>query len=462
MSKALQRARNSGRARYSGSLLDLFAIPILACAYAVIMSPLLIFFTRTPSSVLGVMETRNENKLVWPALAALAFAFAARSFSRRGGIVWPPHMIAFLAYLAFAGASVMWAYAPEISLLRYAQQIMVVTSVVLPTLLADRRTDSAHGLFLCFGLAVLLNIPFVMQGYQNNLVEGYSGYFMTKNPLGACAAIALLLSLHEFLYPGRRRILGFAIGAASLSLILLSSSKTALGLALLAPMLAAIAVTMRRAMRLSLALLPVSLVLCYFVVSNVSGFNMSRVSYMLYGDPTFTGRQAIWDFASYQISRRPLLGSGYQCFWLVGPSAPSIVEASGWLKTMPNAHSGYYDTLLEMGYVGFALLGTFLLTTLHAIGRVADRDPRRAWLLLSLAFFVIISNGLESTWMRGFEVLWIVFLILASETARFWQPAFLGSRAQHAPNHTPRLSPRLGRPSMGRVDGRLVSSPRRP
>ena len=42
---------------------------------------------------------------------------------------------------------------------------------------------------------------------------------------------------------------------------------------------------------------------------------------------------------------------------------------------MPNAHNGYYDTMLEMGYVGLAFLIVFIIATLHAVGRVADRDP---------------------------------------------------------------------------------------
>lgn len=55
---------------------------------------------------------------------------------------------------------------------------------------------------------------------------------------------------------------------------------------------------------------------------------------MLYGDSTFTGRTIIWDFANMQIAKKPLLGWGYQSFWLVGPDAPSIVEAPGWVKDM--------------------------------------------------------------------------------------------------------------------------------
>jgi hypothetical protein len=78
--------------------------------------------------------------------------------------------------------------------------------------------------------------------------------------------------------------------------------------------------------------------------------------------------------------------------------------------------------MLEMGYTGFAFLLAFILATLHAIGRVADREPARAWLVLSLALFIILYNFFESLWMRGFEFLWVVFIIVAAEIGRYWRP----------------------------------------
>jgi exopolysaccharide production protein ExoQ len=182
-------------------------------------------------------------------------------------------------------------------------------------------------------------------------------------------------------------------------------------------------------------------------LSSISGIHMNRLSYMLYGDSTFTGRSIIWDFAESEIARSPLLGWGYQSFWLVGPDAPSIVDAPGWVMLMPNAHNGYYDTTLELGYIGYALLAVFIIATLHAIGRVADRDPARAWLTLSLALYIIMWNYLESLWMRGFEFLWVVFLIVVAEIGRYWQPlplirAAFGSRTPRS--RTPRLGTSRG------------------
>jgi hypothetical protein len=68
-----------------------------------------------------------------------------------------------------------------------------------------------------------------------------------------------------------------------------------------------------------------------------------------------------WILRNMRLHVGRSLGWGYQSFWLVGPDAPSIVEAPGWVKLMPNAHNGYYDTMLEMGYIGYALLLTFII-----------------------------------------------------------------------------------------------------
>ena len=264
------------------------------------------------------------------------------------------------------------------------------------------------------------------------MIWGYGGYFgLAKNTLGECAATAFLLSLHEMLYPGHRRALGAIVLVVATLLLFWANSKTALGLALVAPFLAGVTLILAKKTRISPAIILLSIPLCYGVLSSVSNFNSGRISYMLYGDSTFTGRTKIWDFAQFEIKRRPLLGYGYRAFWLAGPNAPSVVDARsyGWIGNMPNAHSGYYDTMLEMGCVGFTLLLVFIIATLDATRRVAERSPRRAWLVLSLALYIIIYNYLESMWMRGFEFLWIVFLILTAEISRFRRPLSLTKAA---------------------------------
>ena len=432
-SKASMQSFELGRTRSSTPMIDKCAIiPISACVFAAIVSPLLLFSSGPATSLESIMEARPENRIFWPAMAVISVVLAVRNRSRVGRLTWPPHIICLLAYLTFAGASVLWAFKPESSFVRFAQQAMILTSIVVPGMLAARTVDIMRGLFLCFAFGSILNVLFVL-GNSDSVVElfkGYPGYFLGKNYLGEFSAMAFLLSLHEMLYPGLRRVLGIIFVVIATSLLFLSNSKTAFALAFLVPFLAGLTLIIRKKMRISSAIVLLSIPLCYAVLSSVSGFNLYRLSYILYGDSTLSGRTIIWDFASWEIDRRPFLGWGYQSFWLVGPDAPSIVDAPGWVKVMPNAHNGYYDTMLEMGYVGLALLITFITATLHAIGGVADRDTARAWLVLSLALYVIMYNFLESQWMHGFEFLWVVFAIVAAEIGRYW-PAFPRGSSQH-------------------------------
>jgi O-antigen ligase len=337
---------------------------------------------------------------------------------------------------------------------------MIVTCIVLPAMLAARTADMLRGLFLCFAFALILNVFFVLEdsvtivsyGSRGLVDIGYQGYFLGKNYLGECAVVALLLSLDEIRYRGWRRALGIVVLAIAIVLVFLSDSKTALGLALICPFLAGLTLILRKITRISLAIILLSVPFCYALVSSVSHASIYRIAYMLYGDSTLTGRTLIWDFADYEIARRPLLGWGYQSFWLV-PDSPSIADAPGWVAMMPNAHNGYYDTMLEMGYVGLAFLVVFIIATVHAVGRVADRDPARAWLVLSLALFIIFYNFLESYWMRGFEFLWVVFVIVVAEVGRYWQPLPL-KRAAYRPRSLrpaspgPRPGERISRPGI--------------
>jgi exopolysaccharide production protein ExoQ len=428
------------RSESSASTFDMCAvIPVLALAFSTIIQRLIYFNFPPAPGLQGLLESRMENRIFWPALAAISVVLVIQNRSRVGRLALPPNIISLLAYLAFAGASVSWAFKPEASFTRFVQEVMILTAIVAPAMLAARTADILRGTFLCFAFAAVVNVLLIPGGYQtiaqygSALVDiGYQGYFPDKNILGESAALGFLLSLHELLYPGHRRVLGILIAVIAVVLLFLSSSKTALGLALLAPVLAGFTLIAARTFRVSSAIVIVVMVLGFFVCSRLTGFDTDRIAYMLTGDSSFTGRTTIWNFAETEIARSPFLGWGYQSFWLVGSDAPSIVDAPGWVKLMPNAHNGYYDTMLELGYVGLAFLLIFLVASLHVIGRVAEHDYKRAWILLSVALFIIIYNSLETFWLRAFETPWVVFVIVSVEAARYWQPSLLKAPASRS------------------------------
>jgi exopolysaccharide production protein ExoQ len=437
------RRRSYGASNSPSAIIDKFAaIPIAACSFALIVFPLLTFYS--PVDPRAALEARPETRIFWPLMAAISILLTVQKRSR---FYLPPNIICLFAYLAFAGATVLWAFSPDRSLIRYFQEIMIVISVVPPVILAGRNVDVMRALFLCFALALILNLVIGRSDLQTDnfrLIDiGYSGYFMTKNPLGEAASVAFLLSLYEIFQTSWRRVFGIIVGGLSIYLVFLSQSKTAFALALICPLIVWPILSLSKAARVSPALIIIAIAIFYVFISNVFDYDvMGRVSYLLYHDSTLTGRTIIWDYAKGQIAQRPLLGWGYRSFWLV-PDSPSL-KAPGFVKIMPNAHNGYYDTILETGYVGLGFLLVFIIATLHAIGRVADRDPSRARFLLSLALFFILYNFFESLWMRAFEVLWVVFLVTAAEIARYWRPLPVVGRIPTSQRQSPSVCARTG------------------
>ena len=105
-------------------------------------------------------------------------------------------------------------------------------------------------------------------------------------------------------------------------LVYLSNSKTALSLALVCPFLAALALIVRKLTRISLAIILLSIPFCFMLLSKVSNFNFERMSYMLYGDSSLTGRTVIWDFANTEIARQPARGMGIPILLARRPARP--------------------------------------------------------------------------------------------------------------------------------------------
>jgi exopolysaccharide production protein ExoQ len=72
-------------------------------------------------------------------------------------------------------------------------------------------------------------------------------------------------------------------------------------------------------------------------------------------DGTLTGRTGIWSAAIDSIVKRPLLGYGYQAFWLgLEGESYRVILAVSWL--LAQAQNGFIDVTLEMGAVGLAIV----------------------------------------------------------------------------------------------------------
>src|SRR5215468_7533237 len=103
MPRTLMHSPATGRARSSTAPTGKYVIlPILACIYASIVSPL-VLATCGFADAKCLLESRPEHKIFWPLMAAVSIILAVRNRSLLGRISWPPHIFCLLGYLAFAG-----------------------------------------------------------------------------------------------------------------------------------------------------------------------------------------------------------------------------------------------------------------------------------------------------------------------------------------------------------------------
>jgi hypothetical protein len=89
---------------------------------------------------------------------------------------------------------------------------------------------------------------------------------------------------------------------------------------------------------------------------------------------------------------------------------------------MPSGHSGFLELKLDTGYIGYWIFLVFVFASVHGLEFARRRDPARAWLLLTLAIYIILLNFIESIWIQT-DRLWLLYLIVVGETIHYSRSA---------------------------------------
>jgi exopolysaccharide production protein ExoQ len=134
-------------------------------------------------------------------------------------------------------------------------------------------------------------------------------------------------------------------------------------------------------------------------------------------NPTLTGRTTVWPQLINLVDHR-LVGVGYESFWL-GPRLEKVWVITEGLR-INEAHSGYVEIYITLGWIGLALLGALIATGYRNVIAAYRRDPDAGGLRIAW-FLAPLITGFTEAAFRMMGLTWIVFL-LATANSR-WDAA---------------------------------------
>lgn len=280
-------------------------------------------------------------------------------------------------------------------------------------------------IFLVLNYIITISIPNI----GTHVVGGehlWRGVMAHKNIFGMLCAITVILFVFD---SGKLSIATrMIIVSFSILFLYLSWSKTS-GISLLVALAAgggAILIGQRQALFLKNFRKPIlisfaglyGIVLLALVVATIErDFILSLTS----DTSSLTGRAAVWRPMIQFYLDHPMLGLGYGAYWDNAPtlSGLHVQNASLW-KNVDQGHNGYLDLLVQVGGPGLALaLYAAFVWPLGHLLNIAEGNPHRAGLIISLLTFFIVSNFSESILFAD-DALGNAFLLLAlAYTHRF-------------------------------------------
>jgi exopolysaccharide production protein ExoQ len=430
MPKIISQKPNVPDTGFSGTSL-LAIIPGFAIYYILLILPF----------IPGEGKERVENILFWPIAAILTLTLVFQNWSQIDYRFFRSlPIMSLFAYLVFAAASVTWAYSPDFAFSRLVVQVLAAIVVVVPYAAPTRAKYTIAGVHLCYAIALAISAVYVLTTPPSPI--GHPGYFTHKQDLGLLAAVGIILSSHELLHRGWRRLAALIAMSLGFWLVFESQSKSAFAMALIAMPCSAVILLICKKTRLTPAYVVAAVAIASLFVSNP----IERIGYRLYGDSTLTGRTAIWAFMNYQISQKAWFGWGFHSYWFV-PNSPHNA-APGYIREMPSSHSGYLELKLDTGRIGYWIFLVMIYSSLHVLERVRRVDPVRAWCFLSIEMFAVLINFVDSHWIV-LTHFWLLYLLVVAESVRYSYASEAPSPAPVAGSQATRVAPsrRLARSS---------------
>lgn len=375
-------------------------------------------------------------------LCALAVAILAARRRELSVVRFMP--LTLLAFLGWLLATVIWSTSPRLTIsgwltLAAVTLLAITVTHIRDTLQTVRATGDALRVFLVGSLAVevfsgiLIDLPIPFLGISGNLAEGgpIQGLFGTRTRLGLVTVIALITFLVEWrtrsVRPG---VALFSVTLASL-LAVFTASPIVLVLAVIAGAATGVLVIVRRVPERMRSAVQLSIAAAVAVATVLIYAFRRPIVYWLNAEPDFLTRSRLWNAVLDMAELRPVQGWGWFGQW-----APDYLPFNVIIARVGRSHAsalnGYFDVLLQAGWVGLALFLVFCGLALMRAWITASERKSTVYNWPALILIVLLANAVvDSTILTGFGWFLLVFCATRSSLTRGWR-AGIADRADRA------------------------------
>lgn len=371
---------------------------------------------RNPTRQLSTIALNTDVLCTGLALFGLVFVtvlgkFGALLFLAAGAILLIRHVRALfaitrqnwyiLALPAFCILSALWSIYPETSA-RFGVQLMATVLIAIMIASTVSARDFTRLLFALYSLAIVASAVF---GEVRSDTGAWLGIYGSKNAMAGTAATYVIICTAQMLDSHasyRFRILALLGAMTGFLLLLQAQSVSALALLPPALMIQFLLLVlyrlspMQRVVSVAFAML-LSALMALLILANSDAL-FGAILEATGKDVTLTGRTDLWRIAARFIAERPILGVGYQAFWVPGHAPAEAlwhmfgIESRGGF----NFHNTYVSNAVEIGILGVMLQSFVLFGAAVTTGLWTLRTHRTdAALLFLLVVMVVMISVLE-------------------------------------------------------------------
>jgi exopolysaccharide production protein ExoQ len=366
------------------------------------------------------MEGSPIDRLVYTSLLVVGLIVLVTRSKRVGQLLRGNGPI--LLFFLYCAVSLLWSDYPDVAFKRWTKAVGDLVMVLV--VLSDRARFAAVKRILAWTTFILIPLSVLFIKYYPELGKGYgvwdwkpfyTGVTTNKNTLGVICLFLGLGSVWRFLDAYQRQedtsrtrqmIAHGTVLAMVLWLFWMANSVTSFSCFWLGS--AVLAVTRFRGVvrRPAVVHLFVAAIVAGSVAILFLGFAPGILP-IIGRNATLTDRTGIWAVV-LKLSRSSMFGTGFESFWL-GPRLSEIWSMYPWRPL--EAHNGYIEVFLNLGWTGVLLLVVVVATGYRAVVAAWHRNAPVGSLMLTYFVVGVVYNFTEAAFFRMMAPAWILFLL---------------------------------------------------